>query len=317
MRLRKSFSRPHFFVTVEVEKLRLMQGSLLLSSRQLLCGALDIRIKDSPHAAQTGVVLRVIELRLKRTSMRAHRHMIATGFAAAALLSAAAVPAHAACTRLGFSVNDYGKEGPIKDAKALLDRYVAKWAADRNIAKYRTGPKSVNCELFLDVIVFDEHTCRAEATVCWDGPALAKPQSAGGGDTAQPEAKPAAKPAKASDGSAGSVKRSDVPAGAIKVQPSKIETGTLPVPTAAPAKPAALPPVAVPVAVTPKAVGAPAKDVVVPVAAPAAASAPNTAADQAVLAAEKAAAAAERAALAAERAAAAAAKLEPSAAAKP
>jgi hypothetical protein len=249
--------------------------------------------------------------------MRATRHLIVTGFTAAAVVSAVALPAHAACTRLGFSVNDYGKDGPIKDAKALLDKYVAKWAADRNIAKYRTGPKSVNCELFLDVIVFDEHTCRAEATVCWDGPALAKPQSAGAGDAAQPEAKPAAKPAKASDAGAGPVKRAEVPAAAIKVKPAKIETGTLPVPAAAPAKPAALAPVAVPAAVTPKAVVAPAKEVVVPVAAPAAVSVPNAAADQAVLAAEKAAAAAERAALAAERAAAAAAKLEPSPAAKP
>jgi hypothetical protein len=249
--------------------------------------------------------------------MRTPRHIIATGFAVAAVLGGAALPANAACTRLGFSVNDYGKDGPIKDAKALLDKYVAKWAADRNIAKYRTGPKSVNCELFLDVIVFDEHTCRAEATVCWDGPALAKPQSAGAGDAAQPEAKPAAKPAKATDSGAGSVKRAEVPAGAIKVKPAKIETGTLPVPAAKPAQPAAIAPLAVPAAVTPKAVIAPVKEVVVPVATPAAVSAPNGAADQAVLAAEKAAAAAERAALAAERAAAAAAKIEAAPAAKP
>lgn len=249
--------------------------------------------------------------------MRATRHMIATGFAAASLLSAAALPAHAACSRLGFSVNDYGKDGPIKDAKALLDKYVAKWAADRNIAKYRTGPKSVNCELFLDVIVFDEHTCRAEATVCWDGPALAKPQAAGAsGDAAQPDAKPAAKSAKASDTGTGSsaVKRADVPAGAIKVKPAKIETGALPV--AAPAAtPAVATPVAVPAAVIskPAVVAVPTKEAVVPVAVPA----PSDAANQAVLAAEKAAAAAERAALAAERAAAAAAKIETAPASKP
>ncbi|MFM9768079.1 hypothetical protein, partial [Streptomyces scabiei] len=41
------------------------------------------------------------------------------------------------------------------------------------IAKYNTGPKEVKCELFLNFIVFDEHTCTAEATVCWDGPAVA------------------------------------------------------------------------------------------------------------------------------------------------
>ncbi len=265
--------------------------------------------------------------------MRANRHLIATGFAATAILSAAVVPAHAACTRLAFSVNDYGKDGPIKDAKSLLDKYVAKWAAERNITKYRTGPKSVNCELFLDVIVFDEHTCRAEATVCWDGPALAKPQSAAAVEGAQPAAKAAA------EGAEGAVKRAQAPAGAIKIKPAKIETGTLPAPAGAtPVTPA---PAALPAAVTPKPITAPAAVIPAPakpeiakaepvklepakpeptkgVAAPtAAATSPNALADQAVIAAEKAAAAAERAALAAERAAAAAAKLEQAPAAKP
>ncbi len=78
--------------------------------------------------------------------------------------------ASAACTRLAFSVNDYGKDGPTKDAKNLLDKYVAKWAADRKITGYNMGPKDVTCELFLDFIVFDEYTCKAAATVCWNGP---------------------------------------------------------------------------------------------------------------------------------------------------
>jgi hypothetical protein len=78
--------------------------------------------------------------------------------------------AEAACTRLAFSVNDYGKDGPTRDAKALLDKYIAEWTAERGIKKYRTGKKEVTCELFLDFIVFDEHTCKAEASVCWDGP---------------------------------------------------------------------------------------------------------------------------------------------------
>jgi len=56
--------------------------------------------------------------------------------AAAAVLVAQAVPAAAACTRLGFSVNDYGKDGPTKDAQALLDKYVAQWTAERGIKKY-------------------------------------------------------------------------------------------------------------------------------------------------------------------------------------
>lgn len=88
---------------------------------------------------------------------------------ALALVAVCAAPASAKCTRLAFSVNDYGKDGPTKDAKRLLDKYIAEWTAERGISGYRTGPKSVSCELFLDFGFFDEHTCRAEATVCWDG----------------------------------------------------------------------------------------------------------------------------------------------------
>ena len=78
-----------------------------------------------------------------------------------------ATPAAAKCTRLGFSVNDYGKEGPTRDAKNLLDKYITNWAAERGIKNYRVGKKDVKCELFLDFGFFDEHTCRAEASVCW------------------------------------------------------------------------------------------------------------------------------------------------------
>jgi hypothetical protein len=73
------------------------------------------------------------------------------------------------CTNLAFEVNDYGKEGPTKDAKALLDAYVVKWAAANNIKKYKMGEKSVDCKLFLDFGFFDEHTCTASADVCWQG----------------------------------------------------------------------------------------------------------------------------------------------------
>src|SRR5690349_25179969 len=90
----------------------------------------------------------------------------------AAVLSVA--PASAKCTRLGFSVNDYGKDGPTKDAMNLLDKYIADWAGKQGIKKYNTGKKTVNCELFLDVGFFDEHTCRAEATVCWGGDDVGK-----------------------------------------------------------------------------------------------------------------------------------------------
>ena len=44
------------------------------------------------------------------------------------------------------------------------------------------GKKDVSCELFLDFIVFDEHTCKASALVCWPGPdptsSAAKPAAA-------------------------------------------------------------------------------------------------------------------------------------------
>jgi hypothetical protein len=73
------------------------------------------------------------------------------------------------CVTLGFEVNDYGKEGPTKDAKALLDTYVAKWAAANSIKTYKMGEKSVDCKLFLDFGFFDEHTCTASASVCWQG----------------------------------------------------------------------------------------------------------------------------------------------------
>lgn len=75
--------------------------------------------------------------------------------------------AEAKCTRLAFSVNDYGKEGPTRDAKNLLDKYIAKWTAENGIKTYRTGKKDVTCELFLDFGFFDEWTCKAAATVCW------------------------------------------------------------------------------------------------------------------------------------------------------
>lgn len=121
--------------------------------------------------------------------MRQSMKFVAASALAIACAGLAAGPASAACTRLAFSVNDYGKDGPTKDAKELLDKYIAKKMAERGVTDYKTGPKSVTCELFLDVILFDEHTCKAEATVCWGG---STPSPAAPGETA---AAPAAKPA--------------------------------------------------------------------------------------------------------------------------
>lgn len=126
--------------------------------------------------------------------------------AAAVVLAAVAAPAEARCTRLAFSVNDYGKDGPTKDARKLLDTYIADWAAKQGIKRYTVGKKDVSCELFLDFIVFDEHTCKASALVCWgDGAApkgagapagasasaSAPPTAAGSGQPAAPKAPPA------------------------------------------------------------------------------------------------------------------------------
>ncbi len=113
------------------------------------------------------------------------------GALAVLALTAATGAADAKCTRLGFSVNDYGKDGPTNDAKALLDKYIAKWAVDNGVKSYQTGKKEVKCDLFLDVILFDEHTCRAEASVCWnDGKPSAPAASAVKADAPATAVKP-------------------------------------------------------------------------------------------------------------------------------
>jgi hypothetical protein len=117
--------------------------------------------------------------------------MTIAGVLAGTLSGAASVSdAAARCARLGYSVNDYGKEGPIRDAKALLDKHIAKRMAEQGIKRFTVGKKDVKCELFLDLGIFDEHTCRAEATVCW-------PDGAGGAPVrAKAPAAPGAAPAK-------------------------------------------------------------------------------------------------------------------------
>jgi len=115
---------------------------------------------------------------------------------ALALAAASAAPATAACKKFAFEVNDYGKDGPTRDAKALLDKHVATWAKEHSISHYTVGKKDVTCELFLNLIVVDEHTCRAVATVCWQGPDPDAPAPAKtpASTPAKTPAKPAAKP---------------------------------------------------------------------------------------------------------------------------
>ncbi len=71
------------------------------------------------------------------------------------------------CAQMGFSVNDYGKEGPARDAQDLLDQHIKKTMAEKKITGYTIGAKSVSCKLFLDFYFFDEYTCTAIADVCW------------------------------------------------------------------------------------------------------------------------------------------------------
>jgi hypothetical protein len=112
---------------------------------------------------------------LENVLMRALTATSLTSFAAAAAMLFAAGTAEAACKKMGFLVNDYGKDGPTKDAQDLLDKHVAEWAAQNGIKDYTIGKKDVKCELYIDVILFDEHTCTASANVCWDEPGKEKP----------------------------------------------------------------------------------------------------------------------------------------------
>ncbi len=93
------------------------------------------------------------------------------------------LPANAECKRYGFTVNDYGKDGPTKDAKELLDKLIASKMSEKGVKDFHTGKKSVSCELFLNFIVFDEHTCTAEATVCWGGTPLPNSEQTAAAET--------------------------------------------------------------------------------------------------------------------------------------
>lgn len=120
--------------------------------------------------------------------MRSSFKFAAATAVAAIAVSAMAMPAFAECKKFGFLVNDYGKDGPTKDAKELLDKSIASQMAERGIKDYKIGAKTVKCELFLNFIVFDEHTCTAEATACWGGAALPKGQQASKSDDSDAEA---------------------------------------------------------------------------------------------------------------------------------
>jgi hypothetical protein len=95
------------------------------------------------------------------------RYVLVTAVCVIAATVLVTSSAEARCRRLSFSVNDYGKDGPTRDAQSLLDKYIAGWAKAQGIKSYTVGKKDVSCELFLNLIVVDEHTCKATAQVCW------------------------------------------------------------------------------------------------------------------------------------------------------
>jgi hypothetical protein len=143
--------------------------------------------------------------------MLARAILVLSSTAISLLMAVTAAPAATNCTRLGFSVNDYGKDGPARDAQDLLDKHIVKWAAEQGIKKYTVGKKDVSCELFLNFIVFDEHTCTASANVCWDGPATpskvtskapARPPSTGSPPAANSVSVPSAVKPKAANATA-------------------------------------------------------------------------------------------------------------------
>ena len=110
--------------------------------------------------------------------MRPSVNVVAALATPATFIAAVAVPASAECKRYGFTVNDYGKDGPTTDAKSLLDKLIATKMSEKGVKDYKTGLKKVSCELFLNFIVFDEHTCTADATVCWGGTPLPSSEQA-------------------------------------------------------------------------------------------------------------------------------------------
>ena len=56
--------------------------------------------------------------------MRLRHASAVTAAVAAAAVFLGATAADAKCQKLSFLINDYGKDGPTKDAKNLLDKYI-------------------------------------------------------------------------------------------------------------------------------------------------------------------------------------------------
>lgn len=73
------------------------------------------------------------------------------------------------CATLGFTVNDFGKDEPTRQAKVFLSRLIVSTMEHHYIKGYTAGPPTVTCTFFTKFMGFDEYTCKAEAEVCWPG----------------------------------------------------------------------------------------------------------------------------------------------------
>ncbi len=71
------------------------------------------------------------------------------------------------CEWHAFEVNDYGKEGPIRMARENLYKWVDNLKKEKRIKNVSVSERKPKCRLFLDFGIFDEHTCRIEAKICW------------------------------------------------------------------------------------------------------------------------------------------------------
>ena len=81
----------------------------------------------------------------------------------------------------------------------------------------------MSCELFLNFIVFDEHTCKASASVCWDDTQVSK-QVVAPGKTQTPAgggARPASDPAKTKTVKKGTAIETGAAPRVSPVQPAK------------------------------------------------------------------------------------------------
>jgi hypothetical protein len=231
------------------------------------------------------------------------RFAAAIGFAGA-VAALCAFPAEAGCKRMAFSVNDYGKDGPTKDSQDLLDKHIATWAAEQGIEKYTVGKKDVSCELFLNLIVVDEHTCTARATVCWGGDKVPATQDA---KAQEAKKKDAAKTAKADSTGDGAAAAKPEEAKDAKPAEAKAAEATPPATPASDNKPAAqVETGALPLTNKSGETSSKTADTAEKPAGDSFSVSERDAVAAAAAAAERAAAAAERAAAAAERAAAAA-----------